>query len=445
MESPQRIAIIGAGISGLSCAWLLKRHGHEVALFERDNRLGGHSNTVDISTSAGTLAVDTGFIVFNERCYPNLVALFDLLKVDSLATDMSFGVSLDGGRLEYSGSNSPTTLFAQKRNFLRPRFWKMLADLLRFYHSSPQWMVGLPDTLTLGELLQREGFGEGFRDDHLLPMGAAIWSTPVEQMLAYPAKTFLRFCDNHGLLQLKDRPAWRTVAGGSRNYVQRLADNLNGCINTGSDIARIERFDEGVDLVAGNGQRQRFDHVVLACHADQALALLDTPSAQEQALLGAFRYEDNTAILHRDPQLLPRRRRVWSSWNYMGDSRQQGTKVSVSYYMNTLQHLPCPEPIVVSLNPLKAPQQELVYREFNYQHPVFDSAALSAQPELWTLQGKQRSWFCGSYFGYGFHEDGIQSGLAVAEALGGGARPWASKAEDDRINLGSAKLNGLGA
>ncbi|WP_027873283.1 NAD(P)/FAD-dependent oxidoreductase [Spongiibacter marinus] len=435
MTTKQRIAIIGSGISGLSCAWLLQRSGHAITVFEKDDRLGGHSNTVEISTTAGTTAVDTGFIVFNDKCYPNLVNLFKQLGVDSLATDMSFGVSLDDGRLEYSGSNSLATMFAQKRNLLRPRFWKMLADLLRFYRESENWMETLPDSMSLGELLKRERFGAGFCDDHLLPMGAAIWSTPVNQMLAYPAKTFLRFCQNHGLLQVKNRPTWRTVVGGSVEYVKRLAAPFEQHIKLNCGVSRVDRFEDHVIVVDDSGESHRFDQVVFGCHADQALAMLSQSSEAERKTLGAFRYEENRAVLHCDPRLLPKRPTVWSSWNYMGDRQQGETKVSVSYWMNALQHLPCAEPIVVSLNPLTEPRARHVFREFSYQHPVFDGKALAAQTDLWALQGQQRSWFCGSYFGYGFHEDGIQSGLAVAERLGGGLRPWQAKPEDDRINL----------
>ena len=434
MNNSQRIAVIGSGISGLSCAWLLNKE-HKVTLYEEDERLGGHSNTVDIMTTAGTIAVDTGFIVFNEKCYPNLIALFDTLGVKSLATDMSFGVSLDNGRLEYSGSDSISTLFAQKRNLLRPRFWKMIFDLLRFYRESEGWLSSLPDELSLGELLRKEKFGPGFCDDHLLPMGAAIWSTPVDQMLAYPAKTFLRFCDNHGLLQVRDRPQWRTVIGGSREYVNRIGSELGDRVKLQCGVTRVERFADHVVVHDTQGQQQRFDQVVFACHADQALAMLADASFEERRLLGAFRYEENRAVLHCDERLMPRLPEVWSSWNYMADTTGDSQKVSVSYWMNALQHLPCAEPVVVSLNPLVEPRPSKVYRQFNYHHPVFDDAALRAQPELWSLQGEQRSWFCGSYFGYGFHEDGIQSGLAVAERVGNMSRPWQVDAASDRVNL----------
>ncbi|WP_414728128.1 NAD(P)/FAD-dependent oxidoreductase [Zhongshania aliphaticivorans] len=433
---PLKIAVIGSGISGLSSAWLLSKH-HQVTLFEQDSRLGGHTNTVDIQTSAGTIAVDTGFIVFNEHCYPNLVALFKYLDIPYQGTDMSFGVSLDQGRLEYSGSNSIATMFAQKRNVFRPRFWGMIQDLLRFYKQSAGWLQTLPDDLSLGELLRQEKFGPGFCEDHLLPMSAAIWSTPTEKMLAYPAKAFLRFCDNHGLLQVNERPQWQTVTGGSREYVKRLSADFAEGIRLNCAIKKVHRFNDHVILVDQNGESHRFDHVVMAGHADQSLAMLDEPSSAEQSLLGAFSYEENEAVLHRDENLMPKRHQVWSSWNYLADTSQSTNKVSVSYWMNLLQHLPCQESVLLTLNPLTEPRRDRVYRRFSYQHPVFNEAALQAQHKLWSLQGQQRTWYCGSYFGYGFHEDGIQSGLAVAEQLGNTIRPWIVPNASGRIHLSS--------
>lgn len=436
MPQKQRIAIVGSGISGLSSAWLLNQH-HDITLFEKDSRLGGHSNTVDITTTAGTIAVDTGFIVFNETCYPNLVALFNALGVRYRGTDMSFGVSIDDGRLEYSGSDSIATLFAQKRNLLRPRFWKMLLDLLRFYRNSEHWLNTLPETVTLGELLRSEKFGPGFCDDHLLPMGAAIWSTPVDQMLDYPARAFLRFCDNHALLKVNDRPQWQTVVGGSREYVQRISADFNDRIKLNCGVSSVTRHPDSVEVRDEQGNSHHFDHIVFACHADHTLAMLSDASSEERRLLGAFGYEHNEAVLHSDESLMPRHHGVWSSWNYMADGHQGERKVSVSYWMNSLQHLPCAESVILSLNPLRAPRPQTVYGRYSYQHPVFNQAALAAQRELWSLQGRQRSWFCGSYFGYGFHEDGIQSGLAVAEQLGGHSRPWTLSKPSDRICVGA--------
>lgn len=428
------IAIIGSGIAGLSAAWLLSKK-HRVTVFEKDARLGGHSNTVDIDIEGRTLGVDTGFIVFNKPCYPNLVNLFDYLNVTYRATDMSFGVSIDSGALEYAGASSLGPLFAQKRNLLRPRFWRMLKDLLRFYRESPEWLRSLDDNTTLAQLLDKGHYGAGFRDDHLLPMGAAIWSTPTQQMLNYPAKAFLRFCQNHGLLQIAGRPQWQTVVGGSREYVSRLSESFSDSIHLGRPVNSIRRSADAVTVIDASGQGERFDHVVLASHADQSLAILSEPSPEERRLLSSFRYETNIAWLHRDPLLMPKRRKAWASWSYLADRRHSSGTVAVSYWMNQLQHLPTREPVLVTLNPWQAPRDHLCWQRFEYQHPVFDRGALAAQEQLWSLQGKNRTWYCGSYFGHGFHEDGLQAGLAVAEHLGGLARPWHLDAPNSRIQV----------
>ncbi|MBB3047249.1 putative NAD/FAD-binding protein [Litorivivens lipolytica] len=429
---PLNIAVVGSGIAGLSAAWLLSK-AHTVTVFEREQRLGGHSNTVDILTPEGRLAVDTGFIVFNKRCYPNLVNLFNTLGVEYQATDMSFGVSINQGELEYAGADSLRPLFAQKRNLLRPRFWRMIRDLIRFYRDSDDWLKSLDDTTTLGDLLARGGYGDGFRDDHLIPMGAAIWSTPAAQMADYPAKAFLQFCENHGLLQLSDRPQWQTVVGGSREYVRKIGHEISGDILLGTGISRIERHPDGVSLTDEHGVTRQFDHVVLAGHADQSLAMLGDASVTEQALLSQFRYEHNTAWLHCDPSLMPRRKGAWASWCYLSDRQNSQGKVAVSYWMNRLQHLPGKTPIIVTLNPTHEPAPDKCFQRFDYEHPQFNVAALQAQRHLWDLQGTNSTWFCGSYFGHGFHEDGIQSGLAVAEALGGVERPWKLDDPNSRI------------
>ncbi|WBO23826.1 NAD(P)/FAD-dependent oxidoreductase [Sphingomonas abietis] len=421
------IAVVGSGISGLSAAWLLSQR-HRVTLFEADGRIGGHSHTV----IAGETPVDTGFIVYNEQTYPNLTALFRHLDVPTKPAEMSFAVSLDRGRLEYAGTDLGG-LFAQRRNLASPRFWSMLRDLERFYRRAPQDLPGM-GSLGLGAYLDRIGCGAAFRDDHLYPMAAAIWSTPVGDIPDYPAAAFVRFCENHGLLKLGRRPAWRTVDGGSREYVARLTRSFADRISAGRPVRHIRRSAAGVEVDGGDGIR-RFDHVVIATHADQALAMLDDADAHERAILGAFGYRRNEAVLHADPSLMPKRRRVWSSWNYASEGGEAAPALSVTYWMNRLQGLPDDQPLFVTLNPIRPPDPALVHRRDAYDHPVFDAAAGAAQARLWSLQGTRNSWFCGAYFGAGFHEDGLQAGLAVAEQLGGVRRPWIVAGESDRIQI----------
>ena len=427
------IAVIGSGISGLSAAWLL-HPGHDVQVFEAAPRIGGHSNTLTVAGHA----VDTGFIVYNEPAYPNLTALFAHLGVPTCATDMGFAVSLDGGRLEYAGGDLGG-LFAQRRNLASPRFWRMLADLVRFYRRAPRDLPGLTSGalagLTLGEYLDRLGAGAGFRDDHLYPMAAAIWSTPVALVPDQPAAAFIRFCQNHGLLTLGTRPVWRTVEGGSRAYVERLAAPLQGRIHTATPVRAVRRTAQGAEVVTDGGAT-RFDDVVIATHADTALALLADADAEERRVLGAFGYRPNLAVLHSDPALMPRRRRVWSAWNYATNGGGDALSLSVTYWMNALQGwLPDDLPLFVTLNPLIEPDPAKVHARIAYDHPVFDMATDRAQTEIWDLQGRRRTWFCGAHCGAGFHEDGLQAGLAVAEAIGSRKRPWQVADESGRIRL----------
>lgn len=434
----QRIAVIGSGISGLSAAWLLSQR-HRVTLYEALPRPGGHTHTVAADVGGPKpVAVDTGFIVFNESSYPNLCALFDHLGVASRPTDMGFAVSLDGGALEYAGTDL-NGLFAQRRNLASPRFWSMLADLVRFYRQAPRDAASC-GLMALDDYLASRGYGRAFRDDHLYPMAAAIWSTPAAQVGRYPVAAFVRFCENHHLLTLGRRPPWRTVVGGSASYVRKLVAALGDGVRLGCAAEQVRRQADGVVVVADGGRDQRpFDAVVLATHADQALRLLDAPSSDERRLLGAFGYTRNRTLLHRDPALMPQRRRVWAAWNYLSDRRAataadpSGSALCVSYWMNRLQDLgDCP-PLFVTLNPLREPAPGSLLLEQTYEHPVFDAAALQAQQALGRLQGRQRTWFCGAYFGSGFHEDGLQAGLAVAEALGGVRRPWTVANPSGRI------------
>ncbi len=438
---PLNIAIVGTGISGIAAAWLLNKN-HTITVYEQDGRIGGHTNTVEVSDAGRTIPVDTGFIVYNGANYPNLVALFDHLNVVTKPSEMSFAASIDDGTLEYSGSDL-AGLFAQKRNLFRPRFWRMLAGIRRFYREGPEVMqIADGDDIRLGDYLDARGYSPAFIDDHLLPMAAAIWSTAANDMRDHPASAFVRFCMNHGLMQVSNRPQWRTVAGGSREYMTRLTEPFAADIRTGAGVRSITRSGGSVTVEDANGDIGTYDHVVIAAHANQALAMLADPSPDETALLGAFAYTRNTAVLHQDPNLMPVRRKVWSSWNYLSHAGQDGTsQVCVTYWMNKLQELESEEPILVTLNPNREPDSGKILRTIEYEHPSFDLGAIKAQRHLWDLQGARNTWFCGSYFGAGFHEDGLQSGLAVAEALGGTPRPWTVDGQSDRIHL-PASANG---
>ena len=430
-----RIAVVGTGISGLSAAWLLSR-GHDVTVYEKNDRIGGHSNTVVADLPEGPVPVDTGFIVYNERNYPNLTAMFDTLGVATSASNMSFAASLETGggrRFEYSGSGL-NGIFADRRNIVSPRMWRMIGDILRLYRSAPDLvaLAGL-DQKPLGEFLREQGYSASLRDDHLLPMCAAIWSLPIERVEQFPALAFLRFFDNHGLMRLSGRPAWRTVTGGSREYVAQLAAPLAAHIRTSTGVASIRRDAQGVTVYDVRGGVERYDHVVIGSHSDEALAMLADADGREQDLLGAMPYQRNIAWLHSDPAFMPRNRRVWSSWNYMGGGA--GSPVCVSYWMNLLQPLATDQPLFVTLNPSQDPAPEHVFERIEYDHPVFDAGAFAAQRRLWEIQGARRTWFCGAYFGSGFHEDGLQAGLAVAEQLGGVERPWTVANPSGRISL----------
>ena len=425
-------AVIGAGISGLSAAWLLSQR-HAVTLFEAESWLGGHTNTVEVQTAAGPIAVDTGFIVFNDRNYPNLVPLFAYLGVPSAPSDMSFSASLDDGAYEYSGSDLPG-LLAQPGNVLKLRFWRMLADIRRFYARAQDYLARTDPGESIGALVAREGYSREFLDDHLWPMAGAIWSAGNADISQYPALALLRFFANHGLLSLNDRPRWRTVLGGGREYVRRLVDAMPNARIVRAGVARVHRTATGVVVRDANGHEANFDEVVIATHADDALGLLTAPTQEERDVLGAFGYSSNTAWLHEDDRFMPRRRRAWASWNYLGSANHTGdAPVSLTYWMNRLQPLATRHALFVTLNPAREPDPARVHYRTTYRHPRFDANALRAQQSMWSIQGKCRTWFCGAHFGYGFHEDGLQAGLAVAEAAGNVRRPWTTPSAPSRI------------
>ena len=428
------IAVVGTGIAGMSAAWLLNQH-HRVTVYERDGWVGGHSNTVDVSSDHGITPVDTGFIVYNERNYPNLTALFKHLDVPTKDSEMSFAASLDNGNLEYAGTDLNGFL-GQRMNIVRPRFWRMASDILRFYREAPIFLEDpRSQGISLGTYLQEADYSEAFVNDHLLPMGAAIWSMAALEMKDYPAVAFIRFLQSHGLMLLRNRPQWRTVDGGSREYVKRLTETYRDHIHFGG-VRAVIRTGNNVLIEDQQGNVGAHDHVVIAAHADEALAILVDADPIEKRLLGAWRYTRNRAVLHRDAAFMPKRRRVWSSWNFIaGRNRIETRDLCVTYWMNRLQSLDTEEPLFVTLNPVSEPAAGKFIREFDYTHPFFDRASLATQGELWSLQGRKRTWFCGSYFGYGFHEDALQSGLGVAEQLGGLRRPWTVADESGRIKI----------
>ena len=353
-----------------------------------------------------------------------------------MTSDMSLAVSLHDGDLEYSGTGL-RGLLAQPRNLFRPRFWSMLRDLVKFYRQATRDADLLKDeTVSLGDYLAAGGYGAAFRDDHLLPMASAIWSAPPSEILSFPVATFIRFHRNHGLLQLAQRPAWETVVGGSIVYVHRLIQPFADRIRLDTGVVTVQRTADGVIVTDSRGGSSRYDHVVLATHADQALSALADPTSDETELLGAFRYSRNLAVLHSDPSFMPRRRATWSSWNYIGSRDESADSVGVTYWMNRLQGIPDRSPLFLTLNPPRPPRAGTLHHSEVYHHPIFDAAAISAQRRLWSLQGRGNVWFCGAHFGAGFHEDGLQAGLAVAEQLGGLRRPWNVPDESGRIVLG---------
>ena len=408
-----RIAIIGSGIAGLGASYLLKNNV-DVHLFENDNRFGGHSNTVEAAFGGVKVPVDTGFIVYNPLNYPNLVRLFAHLGVATQETDMSFAVSLDGGRREYEGSIKG--LLAQPANLTQPRYWSMLAELVRFYRSAPRTAYDGPINESLGAFVARQGYSDAFVADHLLPMGAAIWSCTSGMMLDFPVRSYMRFLENHKLLNFVDRPQWRTVTGGSREYVRRIVAALGSNIHRSTHITGLRRAQGGVVLsIAGQGDVW-FDKVILAAHANQSLALITDASALEREILSSFRFQENRAVLHSDPVLMPKRQAAWGSWNYVTGPDHDGG-LCLTYWMNRLQSIDQAYPLYETLNPHIEPDQALIHGEFSYDHPVFDERAILAQARLPEIQGHDNLFFAGAWTGYGFHEDGLKSAIAIVRSL----------------------------
>ena len=438
-----KIAVVGSGISGLSAAWLLGKT-HDVTLIEADDRLGGHTNTVTADIDGQAIDIDTGFICFNSITYPNLIALFAHLNVPVHETSMSFSASLAGGRYEYSGGTY-TGMLAQPSNTFRASHWRMIFDILRFFREAPRDLDNITDDETIGDYLKSKGYSGEFRDRHLIPIAAAIWSSGLSDMLNYPARSFIRFFENHGLLKVDGRPKWGTVKGGARQYIDAMLADTPMQSVTGAGVERIARTGPGVVLHTSDGVARPFDQVVIATHADQALAMLETPSPEERHLLGSFAYSKNKAVLHRDRSLMPKRKMAWASWNYldfrnnMSEPQPKDEDLCLTYWMNSLQSLPTRDDVFVTLNPPPGREIDDVLYKCDYTHPIFDTGALKAQQSLWSLQGVNRTWFCGAHFGAGFHEDGLQSGLAVAEQLGGLRRPWAVENESGRIVLDSGE------
>lgn len=407
-----RIAVIGSGVAGLGAAWALSRR-HDVVVFEADERPGGHAHTVEV----GGTAVDTGFIVYNEATYPHFTRLLEELDIETSPSDMSFSFSLDGA-LEYRGSLRG--MLADPRNLLRRRYRRMIGDILRFRREGEQMLANAGDA-ALGDVLAATGFSDGFTDDYLLPMAAAIWSARVHEVRRYPAASFLRFFANHGLIRIDDRPQWRTITGGSRSYVERIVSGLED-VRLGSPVRSIRRRTGAVE-VTGEDHTEVVDHVVLATHTDQALAILgDSATPEERSVLGSIRYEENEAVLHDDATLMPARRSAWASWNYLTEvADREHRRASVTYWMNNLQPLGDAPDLFVSLNPVRRPRG--ILGSWSYAHPQFDAAAVAAQRRLPGIQGSWNTWFAGAWAGFGFHEDGLQAGLNVAAALGSPA-PW---------------------
>lgn len=428
-KAGSRVAVVGSGISALSAAWFLSQQ-HDVTVFEKQDRLGGHTNTIEVDESGKKVNVDTGFIVFNSPNYPNLTAMFDHLNVKTKDTDMSFAVSINQGELEYSGTDL-NGLFAQRSNLFSYSHWSMIFEILRFNKQAKKDLQSTePLDLSLEEYLNGHKFSDKMRNHYLLPMAAAIWSCPVETMLLFPARSFLQFFENHGLLNVEDRPQWETVVNGSKTYIAEILKDGNFTIRLNSPVIKVNKQDNKVLLTTADGSETLFDEVVFGSHADETYAILDDKLKAKFSVLENFSYQENIAYLHTDKDLMPTRKLAWSSWNYLRDMSRPETSVAVSYWMNLLQNLKCEEDYFVTLNPIQKPAVDKTIKEIIYQHPVFDQKAMDSQPDLYRAQGQDGIWMCGSYFGYGFHEDGLTSSVDLAK-LWHITLPWSTPTTHD--------------
>ena len=417
MEKNLKIAVIGGGISGLGAAYLLNQN-HQVYLYEKNDYVGGHTRSIDIAPFGEDkeITVDTGFIVFNHRNYPLLTPMLKHLGVESQPSDMSFSLSVDHGWLEY-GTQSIRNIFAQKCNLFRPKYLAMLKDILKFNKQAPRY-INAPSSITLKKCLDELGMGKWFRNYFLLPMGGSIWSCPISQIESFPASTFIRFFQNHGLLSVNDQPQWHTVKGGAKTYVEKITSSLDTQIRLGG-VAKIKRTKDKVTVTDALGNEDIFDHVVIATHGDQALKILEKPTKEERSILSNFKYQKNEIYVHSDTLHMPKRSQAWASWSYVLKERHdENPQISLSYWMNRLQSLETQQPILVTLNPATPPAPHLTYDQYVFEHPIFDKNAIDVQEKIPSIQGTKNTWYCGAYQRYGFHEDGLWSAVRVAKELG---------------------------
>lgn len=415
----KKIAIIGSGISGMGMAYALHRAGHDISVFEADSYIGGHSRTIEITEDGIKHPVDTGFIVFNHRNYPHLVALFEHLGVQTEKSDMSFGVDISNGWLEYCSYS-----MLSPKNLIRPKYLKMIYDILRFNRSALKITKANPE-FTIKDLLDHMKMGQWFKDYYLQAMGAAIWSTPSQKIEDFPASSFITFFENHGLLTVFDQPQWYTVTGGSREYVSKITAGYKDRIHLNSPITNVKNIEEGkIEITINNGDKQIFDEVIFACHADTALKILQNPTPEQVDILGAFTYQNNHVVAHCDQTFMPSHKKFWASWVYLADKDNESDNVSLSYWMNNLQTINTKQPVLVTLNPAAVPDSNKIYDQHHFTHPVFDSPAIEAQKKIHTIQGIDNIWFVGAYQRYGFHEDGLLSSVWALETMGV-QLPWA--------------------